>query len=89
MVSEPKLLQVAKKVLLLIIDTSPARFYVSVIVKELLSQLLLDYDFMLVAPTARPFWTVGKVRLANPFMSLLVRRRIFGQPLADSRSLSV
>jgi hypothetical protein len=74
---------------LVIIDISPARFYVSVIVKEFLSQLLLDYDFMLVDPTARPFWTVGKVRLANPFMSLLVRKRVIGPPVAEDRSLSV
>jgi hypothetical protein len=65
-------------VLLVIVVASPARFYVSVIVKEFLSQLLLDYDFMLVDPTARPFWTIGKVRLASPFMSLLVRKRIVG-----------
>ncbi|PVH97347.1 cytochrome P450 [Periconia macrospinosa] len=67
----------------------PGRFYVSVIVKELLSQLLLDYDFMLVDPTARPFWTIGKVRLASPFMSLLVRKRIVGPLVADDQNRSI
>ncbi|EZF76664.1 hypothetical protein H105_02018 [Trichophyton soudanense CBS 452.61] len=56
----------------------PARFYVSVVIKMVLSHLLLDYDFKLENPTAAPFLTFGKVRVPSPFMTLLVRKRSTG-----------
>ena len=55
---------------------SPARFYVSVIMKMILSHLILDYEFKLADPNARPFLTFGKMRLPSPFMTMLVRRRV-------------
>ena len=55
---------------------SPARFYVSVIMKQILSHLILDYEFKLADPSARPFLTFGKMRLPSPFMTMLVRRRV-------------
>ena len=54
---------------------SPARFYVSVVMKMILSHLILNYDIKLADPTARPFLTLGKTRLPRPFMTILVRRR--------------
>ncbi|EFQ99667.1 hypothetical protein MGYG_02680 [Nannizzia gypsea CBS 118893] len=53
----------------------PARFYVSVVIKMVLSHLLLDYEFKLENPTMAPFLTFGKVRVPSPFMTLLVRKR--------------
>lgn len=53
----------------------PARFYVSVVMKMILSHLLLEYEFKLKDEKARPYLTFGKVRLPSPFMKLLVRRR--------------
>ncbi|EEQ32771.1 conserved hypothetical protein [Microsporum canis CBS 113480] len=53
----------------------PARFYVSVVIKMVLSHLILDYEFKLENPTAAPFLTFGKVRVPSPFMTLLVRNR--------------
>ncbi|KAM0801452.1 cytochrome P450 [Usnea florida] len=53
----------------------PARFYVSVIMKMILSHLILDYEIKLADPTARPFLIFGKVRLPNPFTTILVRKR--------------
>jgi hypothetical protein len=55
---------------------SPARFYVSVVMKMILSHLLLNYEFKLADPMARPCLTFGKVRLPSPFMTLLVRKRV-------------
>ncbi|EGD98143.1 hypothetical protein TESG_05529 [Trichophyton tonsurans CBS 112818] len=56
----------------------PARFYVSVVIKMVLSHLLLDYEFKLENPTAASFLTFGKVRVPSPFMTLLVRKRSTG-----------
>ncbi|KAM5472033.1 hypothetical protein MferCBS49748_001481 [Microsporum ferrugineum] len=53
----------------------PARFYVSVVIKMVLSHLILDYEFKLENPTAAPFLTFGKVRVPSPFMTILVRNR--------------
>ncbi|KAL8937601.1 MAG: hypothetical protein Q9216_004341 [Gyalolechia sp. 2 TL-2023] len=53
----------------------PARFYVSVVVKMVLAHLLVDYEFRLEDPSVRPFFSFGKARLPNPFMSMLVRKR--------------
>jgi hypothetical protein len=44
--------------------------------KMILSHLLINYDFKLADPKARPYLTFGKVRLPNPFQTLLVRRRV-------------
>lgn len=54
---------------------SPARFFVSVVMKMILSHLIVDYEFKLADPTARAFWTMGKTRLPNPLMTILVRKR--------------
>lgn len=54
---------------------SPARFYVSVVMKMILSHLIVDYEFKLADPTAQPFLTFGKMRLPSPFMSILVRKK--------------
>lgn len=43
--------------------------------KMILSHLLINYDFKLADPKARPYLTCGKVRLPNPYQTLLVRRR--------------
>jgi hypothetical protein len=53
----------------------PARFYVSVVMKMILSHLICEYEFKLKDEKARPCLTFGKVRLPSPFMSLKVRRR--------------
>lgn len=53
----------------------PARFYVSVVLKMILSHLILEYEFKLADPTARPFLIFGKMRLPSPFMTILVRKR--------------
>lgn len=55
---------------------SPARFYVSVIMKMILSHLVVNYEVKLEEPTARPYLTFGKTRLPSPFMTILVRRRV-------------
>jgi hypothetical protein len=55
--------------------SSPARFYVSVVMKMILSHLIVDYEFKLADPTARPYLTFGKTRLPNPFTAILVRKR--------------
>lgn len=47
--------------------------------KQILSHLILDYEFKLADPTARPFLTFGKMRLPSPFMTMLVRRRRVGK----------
>lgn len=39
-----------------------------------LARLLVDYEFKLENPTARPSFSFGKARLPNPFTTLLVRR---------------
>lgn len=54
---------------------SPARFYVSIVMKMILSHLLINYNFKLADPKARPYLTFGKVRLPNPFQTLLVREQ--------------
>ncbi len=56
-------------------NNSPARFYVSVVMKMILSHLIVEYEFKLADPTARPFMTFCKTRLPSPFMSILVRKR--------------
>ncbi|KAL9638273.1 MAG: hypothetical protein Q9164_001655 [Protoblastenia rupestris] len=53
----------------------PARFYVSAVMKMILSHLIVEYEFELVDPTARSFLVFGKTRLPNPLMSILVRKR--------------
>ena len=53
----------------------PARFYVSVVMKMILSHLLLSYEFKLKDEKAAPCLTFGKVRLPSPFMTLLVKKR--------------
>ena len=55
---------------------SPARFYVSTVVKMVLAHLLVAYEFKLESPTAKPVYSFGKARLPSPFMTLLVRKRI-------------
>lgn len=54
---------------------SPARFYVSVVMKMILSRFILDYEFKLADPEARLYFKLGKARLPSPFMSILVRKR--------------
>lgn len=54
---------------------SPARFYVSAVMKMILGHLMVDYEFKLATPTARPFMTFAKTRLPNPFLEILVRKR--------------
>lgn len=54
----------------------PARFYVSVVMKMILSHLIREYEFRLADEGARPCLTFGKVRLPSPFMKLMVRRRV-------------
>ncbi|KAI4276196.1 MAG: hypothetical protein LQ337_002663 [Flavoplaca oasis] len=54
----------------------PARFYVSTVVKMVLSHLLVAYEFKLENPTAKPVYSFGKARLPSPFMTLLVRKRV-------------
>jgi hypothetical protein len=44
--------------------------------KMILSHLIVDYEFKLADPTARPYLTFGKTRLPNPFMSILIRKRV-------------
>lgn len=56
-------------------EYSPARFYVSVVMKMILSHLIVDYEFKLADATAQPFLLFGKTRLPNPFMTILVRKR--------------
>ena len=43
--------------------------------KMILSHLIIDYEIKLADPTARPFPTLGKMRLPSPFMTVLLRRR--------------
>ena len=57
---------------------SPARFYVSMVIKMVLSHLIVDYEFELTEPTARPFLAFGKLRLPSPFMTIRVRKRTVG-----------
>ena len=54
---------------------SPARFYVSVVMKMILSHLIIDYEIKLADPTARPFLKLSNMRLPSPFMTILLRRR--------------
>ncbi|KAL8818902.1 MAG: hypothetical protein Q9223_002562 [Gallowayella weberi] len=56
-------------------SSRPARFYVSVIVKMVLTHLLTEYEFKLEDPNARPYFSFGKARLPNPFTTMLVRKR--------------
>lgn len=44
--------------------------------KMILSHLIVDYEFKLADPTARPFLTFGKTRLPSPYMTILVRKRV-------------
>lgn len=41
-----------------------------------LAHLLVAYEFKLEDSCARPFFSFGKARLPNPFMVLLVRKRV-------------
>ena len=43
--------------------------------KMILSHLIVDYEFKLANPTARPYLTFCKTRLPSPFMTILVRKR--------------
>ena len=43
--------------------------------KMILSHLIVDYEFKLADPSARPFLTFGKTRLPSPYMKILVRKR--------------
>ena len=43
--------------------------------KMILSHLIVEYEFKLADPTARPFLTFGKMRLPSPFMTILMRKR--------------
>lgn len=44
--------------------------------KMILAHLILEYEFKLADVTARPYLTVGKTRLPNPFTTILIRKRI-------------
>ena len=44
--------------------------------KMILSHLIVDYEFKLADPEARPFLTFGKTRLPSPYMTILVRKRV-------------
>ena len=48
------------------------------VMKMILSHLIVDYEFELTHPTARPFLTFGKVRVPSPFMTIRVRKRAVG-----------
>ncbi|KAF2498144.1 cytochrome P450 [Lophium mytilinum] len=61
----------------------PARFYVSVVMKMILSHLLIEYEFKLKDEKARPYLTFGKVRLPSVFMVLLVKKRASGEVKFD------
>jgi len=51
----------------------------------ILSHLIVDYEFQLADPTARPFLTFSKTRLPSPFMTILVRKRaVSGDGESDS-----
>jgi hypothetical protein len=43
--------------------------------KMILSHLILDYEFKLADPKARPYLIFSKIRLPTPFMTILVRKR--------------
>ncbi len=43
--------------------------------KMILLYLILDYEFKLADPIARPFLIFGKIRLPSPFITILVRKR--------------
>ncbi|KAF1975826.1 cytochrome P450 [Bimuria novae-zelandiae CBS 107.79] len=53
----------------------PARFYVSIIMKMVLSHILLEYEFQLESPRSQPHINLGKFRLPNPFTILLIRKK--------------
>lgn len=44
--------------------------------KMVLSHLIVDYEFRLADPTERSVLTFGRIRVPNPFMTLLVRKRV-------------
>ena len=43
--------------------------------KMVLSHLIVDYEFKLADSTTRAYLTMGKTRLPNPLMTILVRKR--------------
>lgn len=54
---------------------SPGRFYVAVISKMILADIITHFDFKLEKPDITPAFSFGKARTPNPFMNVLVRRR--------------
>ncbi|QSZ34439.1 hypothetical protein DSL72_006031 [Monilinia vaccinii-corymbosi] len=54
----------------------PARFYVCVVLKMILSYIMVEYELELMDAERAPFVTFGMIRLPNPFMCILVRRRV-------------
>ena len=43
--------------------------------KMIISHLIVDYEIKLADPTVLPTLTIGKIRMPNPFMTILVRKR--------------
>lgn len=54
---------------------SPARFYVSVVVKMVLPRLIVDYEIKLADPKGWPIITSCNVRLPSPFKTIPARKR--------------
>lgn len=44
--------------------------------KMVLSRLIVDYELKLADPTGWPIMTFCNTRLPNPFMTILVRKRV-------------
>lgn len=57
------------------ISASPARFYVSMIVKMILIQFLTRYDFKLADENVPPAFMWGVARIPHPRLTLLIRKR--------------
>jgi hypothetical protein len=53
----------------------PARFYVSVVMKMILTEMLVGYEIKLKDERAAPCLAFGQVRLPSPFMVMSVRKR--------------
>jgi hypothetical protein len=53
----------------------PARFYVSVVMKMILAEVLVGYEIKLKDAKAAPCLAFGQVRLPSPFMVMSVRKR--------------
>ena len=60
---------------ILILRHSPARAYVSVAMKEILSYFLMHYEFKLADPNVPPVFTFGMARVSHPDLAFLVRTR--------------